>query len=411
MLEALERGVKGGKWHSLIDKVHRDENLLLAWQEVKKRKGCGGVDRMSLCQFEHHLGQRLEKLSSQIREGSYEPQPVLRKYIPKDGGRGRRPLGIPTIGDRVVQAALRNVIEPIFERKFTDQSYGFRPGRGCKDALREVARLLSEGHTWVVDVDIKSYFDTIPHEELINEIAEEVADGRVLALIRGFLSQGVLEGMHQWQPETGTPQGAVISPLLANIYLHPVDVIVRDADFKMIRYADDMVILCRTREEAEKALGVLRQALEERQLELHPEKTGLVDATARPGFQFLGYIFFGNKRYPREPSVKKLRRAIKERTKRNRSDDLDTIIRDVNSVLRGWFEYFKHSSRGAFVELDQYVRRRLRAILSKRKFRRAHHRNCGRGYDHFRWPNAFFADRNLFILHTEHAIVRRSRAG
>lgn len=408
MLEALERGVKGGKWHSLIDKVHRGDNLQAAWHEVHKRKGCGGVDKVSLHQFEHHLEQRLEKLSTELQSGTYEPQSVLRTYIPKADGRGRRPLGIPTIADRVVQAALRNVIEPIFERKFIDQSYGFRPGRGCKDALREVARLLAEGHTWVVDVDIKSYFDSIPHEELIDEVANEIADGRVLDLIRRFLRQGVLEGMEQWQPEKGTPQGAVISPLLANIYLHPVDVIIRDAGFKMIRYADDMVIMCRTREEAEAALQALRSALEERQLELHPEKTGLVDATTRPGFQFLGYIFFGNKRYPRKSSEKKARRAVKERTKLNRSDDLDTIIRDVNSVLRGWFAFFKHSSRGAFTKLDQYVRYRLRAVLSRRKFRRSHRRRSGRGHDHYRWPNRFFADHGLFILSAEHAIVRQS---
>ena len=408
MLEALERGVKGGKWHSLIDKVYREENLRDAWHQVEEKQGGGGVDKMTIAEFERHLDRRLETLERELCEGTYEPKPVRRAWIPKLG-KGRRPLGIPTVRDRVVQAALRNVIEPIFERKFAEESYGFRPGRGCKDALREVDRLLKAGHTWVVDVDIQSYFDSIPKDKLMQEVAQEIADGSVLDLIEKFLHQGVLEEMRLWQPETGTPQGAVMSPLLANIYLHPVDIEIREAGYRMTRYADDMVILCQTQQEAERALQTIAEALARRGLQLHPDKTKIVDATNRPGFQFLGYMFFENRRYPRRPSQKKLREQIRARTKRGRPDDLDTIIRNINSVLRGWFGYFKHSSSHAFEELDGWVRFRLRAILSHRQGTSGT-AGRGRGHDHYRWPNAYFREHGLFIMAEAHALARQSRS-
>jgi RNA-directed DNA polymerase len=409
MLEALERGVKGGKWHSLIDKVYQSGNLIDAWEQVKKNHGGSGVDKMTLHQFSEHLTSRLETLQKQVQEGSYEPLPVRRAYIPKLGG-GRRPLGIPTVKDRVVQAALRNVIEPIFENQFDENSYGFRPGRGCKDALREVDRLLKAGKTWVVDVDIEAYFDSIPFDTLMDEVAERIADGRVLKLIERFLRQGILEEMKLWLPERGTPQGAVISPLLANIYLHSVDRKMREAGYQMIRYADDMVILCDSRDEADAALAVLGQLLEHKQLRLHPKKTKVVDATQRPGFQFLGYNFFEGKRYPRKPSVDKLREQIRKRTRRNRSDTLKTIIESLNKVLHGWFNYFKHSSSYAFETIDRWIRYRLRCILSKRRGL-GRKRRRGRGFDHWRWPNDYFRAQNLFILHEAHMCARRSRAG
>lgn len=409
MLEALERGVKGGKWHSLIDKVYQSGNLIDAWEQVKKNHGGSGVDTMTLHQFSEHLSSRLETLQKQVQEGSYEPLPVRRAYIPKLGG-GRRPLGIPTVKDRVVQAALRNVIEPIFENQFDENSYGFRPGRGCKDALREVDRLLKAGKTWVVDVDIEAYFDSIPFDTLMDEVAERIADGRVLKLIERFLRQGILEEMKLWLPEKGTPQGAVISPLLANIYLHSVDRKMREAGYRMIRFADDMVILCDSREEADAALAVLRQLLEHKQLCLHPKKTKVVDATQRPGFQCLGYNFFEGKRYPRKPSVDKLREQIRKRTRRKRSDNLETIIESLNKVLLGWFNYFKHSSSYAFETIDRWIRYRLRCILSKRRGK-GRKRRRGRGFDHLRWPNDYFRAQNLFILHEAHVCARRSRAG
>ena len=255
MLAALKSGVKGGKWHSLIDKVYRLETLELGWAQVEKNAGAAGVDRISVELFARKRDQYLAELARALREGSYCPQPVRRVYIPK--GKGRRPLGIPAVKDRVVQAALKLVIEPIFEHEFEPRSYGFRPGLGCKDALREVDRYLKEGHCWVVDADLQSYFDTIPHSPLLAKVSGRIADGRVLELVQSFLKQDIMEAMTRWTPTSGSPQGAVISPLLANIYLHELDVEMREAGLVMVRYADDAVVLCRTREEAE-AVQVLQ---------------------------------------------------------------------------------------------------------------------------------------------------------
>ena len=397
MLEALERGVRGGKWHSLIDKVYGEENLRAAWAHVYERGGCAGIDKISMAMFATRVDKRIERLSEQLREGRYEARPVKRVWIPKGGGQ-LRPLGVPTIIDRVVQTSLRNAIEPIFERKFEPSSYGFRPGRGCKDALREVARRLKAGQTWVVDVDIEKYFDSIEREQLIDLVAEEIADGSILSLIRQYLEQDVMEGAKRWRPEAGTPQGAVISPLLANIYLHPVDVAMRSEGYAMIRYADDMVVMCTSRVEAEKALARLDALLTERGLKLHPIKTRVVDSTERPGFEFLGYRFFGNSRYPRASSEKKLRDSIRQKTPRSSGESLKTIIDQINATLRGWFVYFKHSSRSAFDRIEAWVRMRLRSILRKRSKRHGR----GGGLDHRLWPNAYFRRFGLFSLCEAH---------
>ncbi len=399
MLEALETGVKGGKWHSLIDKVYRGGNLKAGWQRVRQNRGSGGVDRMTIHEFGKRVDPRLEKLGKELREGTYRPQPIRRTYIPKPGGKEQRPLGIPTVRDRIVQTALRNVIEPIFERKFEPGSYGFRAGRGCHDALRAIEGLLSAGYIHVVDVDIRKYFDSIPHQGLMKEVAEEIADGRVLDLIEGYLEQGILEEMKLWTPEKGTPQGAVISPLLANLYLHPVDVAIREAGYEMVRYADDMVILCRSRSEAEAALEILDQLLQARGLQLHPDKTRIAHLRERPGFQFLGYVFYDQYRDPRESSEKNLREKLRAKTKRNNGTSMQEIIRSVNYTLKGWYGYFKYSSPNSFVweRTDGWLRMRLRAILSKRR-KRGRKRRRGRGHDHFRWPNAYFTEQGLFSL-------------
>lgn len=403
MLAALERGVEGGKWHSLIDKVYREESLRVAWKQVEARKGGGGVDNISVAMFGARADKRLRRLSEQLRETSYEPRPVKRVWIPKGGGK-LRPLGVPVIIDRVVQTSLLNAIEPIFEQKFADCSYGFRPGRGCKDALREVTERLAQGRTWVVDVDIEQYFDSIDKKRLMDEVAQEIADGSVLGLIEQFLDQDVVDGMKRWQPEKGTPQGAVISPLLANIYLHPVDVAMTSAGYRVVRYADDMVILCTSHDEAQAALGRLKDLLTERGLTLHPVKTKIVDATVRPGFDFLGYRFFGNRRYPRPSSEKKLRSSVREKTPRTSGDGMPQIIKRVNASLRGWFEYFKHSSSYAFDAIDKYVRMRLRSILRKRAKRKGRER----GPDHVLWPNAHFQQLGLFSLREHHRLLRQS---
>ena len=403
MLETLERGVKGGKWHSLYDKVYREGSLRAGWEQVETRGGTGGVDKESIATFRDRVDKRLTRLSEQLKEGAYEPRAVKRVWIPKGGGK-MRPLGVPTIIDRVVQTSLRNAIEPIFEKKFLECSYGYRPGRGCKDALRKVSEGLARGQTWVVDVDIEQYFDSIDKKRLMMELAQEVADGSVLGLIEKFLEQDVIDGMKRWRPERGTPQGAVISPLLANIYLHPVDVAMTNDGYEMVRYADDMVILCDTQEEAEAARRRLEEHLTERGLRLHPEKTRVVDSTVRPGFDFLGYRFFGTNRYPRPSSEKKLRSSIREKTPRTSGEALPEIIKRVNASLRGWFEYFKHSSRYAFDAIDKYVRMRLRSILRKRSKRKGR----GSGHDHFRWPNTYFRQQGLFSLVEHHLLVRQS---
>ena len=404
MLDALERGVTGGKWHSLNDKVTSERSLGVAWRQVEARKGGGGVDGMSIELFSKRSDKRIARLSEHLREGTYKPHAVKRVWIPKADGK-KRPLGVPTIIDRVVQTSIRNAIEPIFEHKFLECSYGFRPGRGCKDALREVAKGLKQGRTWVVDVDIEKYFDSIDKTRLMNDVATEIADGSLLALINQFLEQDVMDGMKRWQPEKGTPQGAVISPLLANIYLHPVDLRMTQEGYRLVRYADDMVILCESEQEAQCAHARLETLLRERGLTLHPVKTRIVDATQRPGFDFLGYRFFGQSRYPRPTAEKKLRDKIRESTPRTSGASFEEIVKKVNLTLRGWYEYFKHSSRHAFTAIDKWVRMRLRSILRKRNKGRGR----GRGLNHFRWPNAFFQQQGLFSLVQAHALLIQSR--
>lgn len=405
MLEVLVKGVKGGVWFSLIDKIQRPKTLMAAWMAVKRNGGSAGSDHQSIEDFEKDLAGEIERLSEALRTGSYRPRPIRRVYIDKPGSKEKRPLGIPCVRDRVVQGAVRLVVEPIFENVFVNHSYGFRPRRGCKDALREVERLLKAGYTHVVDADIKAYFDNIPHEQMMADIGNYIADGRVLELIRSFLKQDVLEDMALWTPEKGSPQGAVISPLLANLYLHPVDVAMAEAGFEMVRYADDLVILCRTKEEAEQALDRLGTLTTERALRLHPVKTRLVDVSLPgEGFDFLGYHFERGTRWPRAKSLKKLRDAIRSKTPRSHGGSLAEIIEDVNSTLRGWFAYFKHSHKPTFAIVDKWVRRRLRSILRKR---RGLH-GISRGYDHFRWPNEFFRAHGLFSLVEAHRAAVQS---
>ena len=284
MLTALEQGVGGGKWYSLMDKVYALPNLRRAFERVKANRGAAGIDHVTVEEFECHLEANLEKLTRSLEDGSYRPQAIRRVWIPKPGGKEKRPLGIPTVRDRVVQAALRAVLEPIFERDFAAQSYGFRPNRGCKDALRRLDALLTAGFCWVVDADLQSYFDTIPHAALLDQVREKVTDGKVLRLVEAFLTQKVMETAEGWTPEEGTPQGAVISPLLSNIYLDPLDQILAQSGLEMVRYADDFVVLCRSEAEARGSLERVRVWTATAGLALHPRKTRIVDATQRGGF-------------------------------------------------------------------------------------------------------------------------------
>lgn len=403
MLTALETGVKGGQWFSLIDKVYRDLTLYQAFRKVAANGGAAGVDHVGIERFKEQLIPNLRKLSQQLREGSYRPQAIRRQWIPKPGSRELRPLGIPTVRDRVVQTALRNVLEPIFERDFAEQSYGFRPGRGCKDALRRVDELLENGYTHVVDADLKSYFDTIPHDKLMNRVRKKISDGRVLTLIEMFLRQQVLDDLTEWTPERGSPQGAVISPLLSNIYLDPLDHLMAGSGFEMIRYADDFVILCRSREDAERALELVRQWTAEADLTLHPDKTHIVDMT-EGSFDFLGYTFQGRYRFPRKKSLQKLKDTVRQKTRRTNGHSLQCVITQLNPTLRGWFEYFQHCQPSTYTILDKWVRMRLRSILRKRRKGKGR----GRGHDHLRWPNVYFAEQGLFSLKQSHALASQS---
>ena len=406
MLSALANGVKGGKWYSLIDKVYALGTLKLAWTKVEANQGAAGVDGQSVDRFAAKADVYLSELATALREGSYRPQAVKRVEIPKGDGK-TRPLGIPTVKDRIVQQAVRLVIEPIFENGFCDGSFGFRPERGCHDALREVDRLLKEGYTHVVDADLQSYFDTIPHDRLMTQVEEQVSDGRVLDLIRGWLEADILQGLNRWTPVEGSPQGAVISPLLANIYLDPLDRLMAEHGYPMVRYADDFVILTRSHVEAEAALALVKTWVTANGLTLHPEKTRIANCRKKgSGFEFLGYRFERGRRHVRKKSLDKLKETIRAKTRRTRGQSLNAVVVDLNRTLKGWFGYFKHAHPSIFPELDQMIRRRLRAMLRKQM------RRSGFGHartDHQRWPNAYFADAGLFALDAAWQTARPSR--
>jgi RNA-directed DNA polymerase len=403
MLAALQRGVKGGKWYSLIDKVYPEATLREAFTQVAANRGAAGVDHVTIAQYASDLDANLARLSEALRTGSYRPQRIRRHYIPKPGSQEKRPLGIPTVQDRVVQTALRTVLEPIFERDFAPHSYGFRPGRGCKDALRRVDGLLKAGYIHIVDADLKSYFDTIPKDRLLALVGQKVSDGRILALVEAFLEQGVLDGLEEWTPEQGTPQGAVCSPLLSNIYLDPLDHLMAARRFEMVRYADDFVVLCRSSQEAAAALAVVQQWAAQAGLTLHPTKTRLVNAL-EDGFDVLGYRFVAGRRGPRAKSLQKFKDTVRAKTKRTAGQSLSQIIENLNPTLRGWFEYFKHSHRSVFAPLDGWIRRRLRNIARKQHGRSG----ISRGSDNIKWPNAFFVEHGLFSLRDAYAQARQS---
>ena len=402
MLTALEQGVRGGRWHTLIDKVYALPTLHAAFTRVKANRGAPGVDHVTVAMYAQRLDANLAALSATLRDGTYRPQPIRRLWIPK-GPRERRPLGIPTVRDRVVQTALRLVLEPLFDATFAPHSYGFRPQRSTKHALRRVVMLLQAGYRHVVDADLRAYFDSIPHAPLQARVASKVSDRRVLALVEAFLQQPIFEGLAQTRPDEGTPQGAVISPLLANVYLDPLDHLVAAAGVEMVRYADDFVILCRTPEDAQQALAIVQRWTVAAGLQLHPEKTHLVDMQQPGGFDFLGYHFERDRRWPRKKSQQKLKDAVRQKTRRTNGHSLAVIIEDVNRTLVGWFQYFKHS-HSSFQSLDAWIRMRLRSILRKRDGRHGR----GRGADNQRWPPAFFAAYGLFSLSHAHGAVRQS---
>lgn len=395
MLTALENGVKGGKWFSLIDKVYSVKTLEKAWIKVRANKGAAGVDKVSITRFEEHKDKYLAEIQEDLMKGQYRPQAVRRVYIPKGNGK-TRPLGIPTVKDRVIQTAAKMVLEPILEKEFKPSSYGFRPQIGAKDALREVDSLIKQGYIWYVDADLQSYFDTIQHKKLMEKLGRHVSDSRFLDLIELWLKQDIMEECKCWKPTEGSPQGAVISPLLANLYLHDLDVAMAEAGVKIVRYADDFVVLVKSKEIAEKVLHWLKQWAQTEELTIHPEKSHLGNCmNAGEGFDFLGYRFEGGERWIRKKSIQKFRDKIRELTKRHNGMSIEETIKRVNGSLKGWCNYFKHVTKWGLQTFDSFVRRRLRAILL------AQNKRSGFGLSlqaHLRWSNAYFAKLGLYEM-------------
>lgn len=395
MLTRLEQSEPTTVWFGLWDKVCAGRNLQAAFWGVWRNDGAPGVDGQTVRQFDEQSESELARLGEELRHKRYRRQPARRVWIPKPGTTEKRPLGIPAVRDRTVEAALRNVLEPIFENDFAESSYGFRPGRGCREAVGRVEELLKQGHVWCVDCDLKSYFDTIPHDRLMTLIKQRIVDGNVLAVLEQCLKAGVMEELKGWQStERGTPQGAVISPMLANLYLNPLDHDMKRRGWEMVRYADDFVVLCRTKEEAETVLNYLREWTTGAGLTLHPTKTRIVEA-AGEGFDFLGWHFRGGKKWPRKKSLQKLQDKLRPLTRRTNGRSLQEIISKANPVLRGWYGYFRESHPTGLNGPDGWLRRRLRAMLRKREKRPGYGLSKA---DSQRWPNRWFAKQGLFSL-------------
>jgi RNA-directed DNA polymerase len=400
MLQKLDNSEKGWKWFSLKDKIWRLNTISFAFGIVRKNKGCSGIDKVTIEKFSEQYPRNLISLSDDLENDRYEPLPVKRVLIDKPGSTAKRPLGIPTVKQRVVENAIKFALEPIFETMFLPCSYGFRPNRGAKDALRVVTQHLNEGYKYVVDADIKGYFDTIDHNLLMSFVEERIADKWVLTMLKKFLGNDIMEEHKRWKPTVGSPQGSVISPLLSNIYLHRLDERMTREGFKIIRYADDFVIMCKTAEEASRSLEIVKEVMSQLKLTLHPEKTKIVEVTQTEGFEFLGYHFTENKRRPRDKTIKAMRDKIKEQTPRKKGKALLSIIKELNPKLRGWYNYFKNirNAKWVFVSIDSYTRRRLRTILAKHQKKRGSHRMS----DNYKWKNDYFHSRGLFSLLAKH---------
>jgi RNA-directed DNA polymerase len=392
----LENKVRGGKWHSLYDKVMSERNLTTSAMKVVDKQGAAGVDRQTVDEFWNNHRDNLTTLQQELKDELYRPLPVRRVEIPKPGSNEKRGLGIPSVRDRVVQTALLHVLEPIFDHTFHSRSFGFRHGVGCHDALRCVEALLTEGYVYVVDADLRSYFDTIPRDRLLALLQQKISDSAVIRLIKKYLDQQIMSEMRTWTPEAGVPQGAVLSPLLSNIYLNPLDHLMEALGFRMVRYADDFIILCKSQEEAEAALSEVQKWVVAAGLSLHPDKTHIVDNRSS-SFSFLGYSFRGRFRFPRAKSHRKFVDRIRELTPRKLGQSIESTILTLNSMLRGWFSYFRHCFWNIFGAYDGMIRRRLRRILLKQN-----RRNPERLPRTNRWPNCFFAELGLYSLSEGH---------
>jgi RNA-directed DNA polymerase len=378
------------KVHSLVDKVYQRKNLEMAWEKVKANRGSGGVDGQSLQAFAAQLDQQLDRLQSELKEETYHPHPVRQVQIPKAGKPGEfRMLGVPTIFDRVCQQALLNRLEPIFEPVFDEANFGYRRGRSTKDAMRKVWKEIQSGREWIVDADLRDFFGSVDHEKLLTLVAQRVADGRVLRLIRAMLKAGSYGKGRLFPSERGTPQGSVVSPLLSNILLTPFDQEMRRKGYQLTRFADDWVVTCTSAVEARAAIAAALRILSELGVQLHPQKTRVVHI--QRGFEFLGYLVRRGKQlqlpprkivtgaksrglyaYPREKSIQRFKDRVRQLTRRGVPLKTKDLIEQLNPVLRGWGHYYKRAHvRTLFNKLDHWIERRIWSHRYKRW------RNCG----------------------------------
>jgi len=382
------------KVHSLVDKIYKRKNLAAAWEKVKRNRGAGGIDGEDIAVFEARLKEQLERLHCELRDETYQPRPVMQRLIPKAGQPGKhRALGIPTIYDRVCQQAILNRLEPIFEEVFDEASFGYRKGRSTKDALRKVWCELEQGHEWVVDADLRDFFGSVDHEKLLTLVNQRVSDGRVLGLLEQILQAGCVTKGKRLATEQGTPQGGVVSPLLSNILLTPFDREMRRKGYRLTRYADDWLVTCKSRREAQVALAAAQRILGQLGVTLHAGKTRIVHV--RQGFEFLGYKVKRGSRplklaaskirsgvrggdlyaYPRAKSIQHFKDQIRARTRRKAPVSTRALIDEINPIIRGWGHYYcKAHVRKLFARLARWIVRRLWSHRYKRW------RNCGWRY-------------------------------
>jgi group II intron reverse transcriptase/maturase len=385
--DQLEESKLAGKIkvHSLTGRI-TSKLVYEAWRAVRRNRGAAGIDKVSIQMFEKHLDQNLDRLMRELKERTFQPLPARRVYIPKDAKRTKfRPLGIPAVRDRIAQEVLRRLLGPIFEARFHDDSYGFRPKRSCHQAVERVLELHRQGYPWVLDADIKGFFDNLSHQALMRELSDVVADGNILQLVEKFLKAGVMEGGKLRATRVGTPQGGVASPLLANIALNVLDWYLHEHGFRFVRYADDFVVLCRSEDEAKEALALIEPLLRDRLgLSLSPEKTTIT--RFRDGFSFLGFEITSWSVKMRAKSVENFKTQVRQITRRSHNLDA-SVIEKLNRVIRGTANYFAtpwSNCGDMYRSLDRWIRMRLRSMKFKRKskvdntrLRLKHFRNMG----------------------------------